>query len=82
MRWHIANPLDARGLEAHIGIKAARDCVVDDNQPIFLQQFDEPLPAADVAADTLVGLVEIVDDGGLFGEGWDNRRDTSKIGCV
>ena len=56
--------------------------MVDDRLPIFLQQFDEPLPAADVAADALVGLVEISDDGSLFGEGGDNGWDTSKIGCI
>ena len=77
MRWHIAQPLDARGFEAHIGVKAARDCVVDDRLPIFLQQFDEPLPATNIAVDALVGLIEIADDGGLFGEGWESYRNFS-----
>ena len=69
MRRHIAKPLHARWLEAHIGVKAARDRVVDDRLPIFLQQFDEPLPAADVTADAPVGVVQIADDGGLLRSG-------------
>ena len=71
MLWHIAQPLDARGLEADIGVEAASNGAMDDGLLLFLQQPDELLLAADVAADAFVGVVEIADDGGLFGEGWE-----------
>ncbi|MCY4528443.1 MAG: hypothetical protein OXD46_05355, partial [Chloroflexi bacterium] len=44
---------------------------VDDGLPLLLQQGDEPLLGADVAADAVVDVVEVADDGALFGEGWE-----------
>ena len=41
---------------------------MDDGLLLFLQQPDDLLFAADIAADTFVGVIEIADNGGLFGE--------------
>ena len=69
MRGHIAEPLDAGGLEGHVRVKPARDRFVDDRLAILLEQLDEPLPATEIADDAPVGVIEVADDGGLFGEG-------------
>ena len=75
VRWHLAEPLDAGGLEGHIGVKPARNRLVDDSLAILLEQLDEPLPATEVADDAPVGVIEIADDGGLFGEGGGQGRE-------
>ena len=43
------------------------DRLLDDGLALLFQQGDEPLFGADVAVDELVGVVEVADDGGLFG---------------
>src|SRR5680860_1370778 len=75
MLRHVPQPLHAGGLEAHIGIEAAGDGTVDDGLLLLLQQLDQLLLGADVAADAAVGVVEEADDGGLFGEGREARID-------
>ena len=78
MRWHLPQPLDAGGLEADVGIEPTGNGAVDDGLLLLLQQADEPLLGADVAADAPVGVVEIADDGGLFGEGRKRKRCSEK----
>ena len=71
MLRHVAQPLDAGGLEADVGVEAAGDGAVDDGLLLLLQQLDQLLLGADVAPDPPVRVVEEADDGGLFGEGWE-----------
>ena len=71
MLRHVAEPLDAGGLEADVGVEAAGDGLVDDGLLLLLQQVDEFLLGADVAADAPVHVVQVADDGALFGEGWE-----------
>ena len=77
MRRHVAEPLDAGGLEADVGVEAAGDGAVDDGLPLLLQQRDELLLGADVASDAVVHVVEVPDDGALFGEGWQRQAEGS-----
>ena len=67
MLRHFPQPLHAGGLEADVGIEAARDGAVDDGLLLLLQQRDQLLLGADVAPDAPVGVVEEADDCGLFG---------------
>ncbi len=62
----VAEPLDARGFEATVGVEAAGDGAVDDGLLLLLQQFDQLLLGADVAPDPPVHVVEEADDCGLF----------------
>lgn len=74
MRRHVPQPIDTGRLEANAGIKPARDGALHDGLPLFLQQSDELLLAADVAANLPVGVVEVTDDGGLLGGGRKGNR--------
>ena len=71
MRWHLPQPLNPGGLEANIRVEAPGYCTLDDGLTLFRQQVDEPLFGVDVALDALGGIVEVTDDSGLFGEGWE-----------
>ena len=48
MLRHIAEPLDAGGLEGDVGVEAAGDGLVDDGLLLLLQQRDELPLGADV----------------------------------
>ena len=73
MLRHVPQPLHAGGLvgRVRLGVRV-------DHGPsrrwwmkgllLLLQQLDQLLLGADVAPDAPVGVVEIADDGGLFGE--------------
>ena len=74
MRRHLPQPSDAGRLEANGGIEPARDGVLHDGLPLFLQQSDELLLAADVATNPPVGVIEVADDGGLLGGGREGNR--------
>ena len=63
-------PLHSGGLEADVGVEAARDGTVDEGLLLLLQQRDQLLLGADVAPNAPIGMVEEADDGGLFGKGW------------
>ena len=71
MLRHVAEPVDAGGLEGDVGVEAAGDGMVDDGLLLLLQQGDELALGVDVAADAPVGVVQVADDGGLLWEGWD-----------
>ena len=73
MLWHVAEPLDAGGLEANLGVKAADDGLVDGGLLLLLQQRDELPLGGDVAPDAPVHVVQIPHDGGLLGEGWEGN---------
>lgn len=79
---HVAQPLYAGVFETDVGIDAAGDGVVDDGLILLLQPLDQRLLGADVAPNPPVHVVEKVDDGGLFGEGWQKRFESIKIICV
>ena len=55
---------------ARWGLRPRVTAWLDDGLALLFQQGDEPLFGADVAADELVGVVEVADDGGLFVEWW------------
>ena len=74
MLRHVAEPFDAGGLEGNVGVEAAGDGLVDDGLLLLLQQGDELALGVDVAADAPVGVVQVADDGGLLGEGWEGER--------
>ena len=57
MLRHVPQPLHAGGLEADGGVEAAGDGAVDDGLLLFLQQVDQLLLGADVAADPPVRMV-------------------------
>ena len=76
MLRHVAQPLDAGGLETDVGVEAAGDGPVDDSLLFLLQQRNELPLGADVAADAPVHVVQVTDDGGLFREGWDGETKT------
>ena len=69
MLRYVAEPVDAGGLEGHVGVEAAGDGLVDDGLFLLLQQGDELALGVDVAADAPVGVVQVADDGGLLVEG-------------
>jgi len=66
MLRHIPQPLDARGLEADVGVKAAGDGAMYNCLLLLLQQLDQLLLGADVATDPPVRVVEEADNGGLL----------------
>ena len=68
---HVSKPLDARGLEADVGVKAAGDGPVNDGLLLLLQQRNERPLGTGVAADAVVHVVEVADDGDLLGDGWE-----------
>src|SRR5581483_1649811 len=72
---HVAQPLHAGGFETNVGVEAAGDGAVDDRLLLLLQQLDQLLLRADVPPNPPVLVVEKTDDGGLFGEGWDEKRN-------
>ena len=76
MLRYIAQPLHAGGLEADVRVEAAGNGAVDDGLLLLLQQLDQLLLGADVAADLAVGVAEEADDGGLFGEGREREWGT------
>src|SRR5680860_1874819 len=82
MLRHIPQPLHAGGLEADAGVEAAGDGAVDDGLLLLLQQLDQLLLGADVAPDPPVRVVKKADNGGLFGERWDDCRNGTKVRCV
>ena len=47
--------------------------------PLLLQQRDELLLGADVSSDAVVDVIEVADDGALFGEGWEGEWQTTYI---
>ena len=53
-------------LEPDARVQAPRDGLVDQCLPLLLQQGDEPLLGRDVTLNLLVGVVEELDDVGLF----------------
>ena len=79
MLRHVAEPLDAGGLETDVGVEAAGDGAVDDGLPLLLQQRDELLLGADVSSDAVVDVIEVSDDGALFGEGWEGYLKRTKL---
>ena len=78
MLRHVAQPLHARRLEADVGIKAPGDGAVDDGLLLLLQQVDQLLLGADVAANASVCIIEEADDGGLFGKRWKRCLDAER----
>jgi hypothetical protein len=54
MLWHIPQPLDARGVEAHVGVEAVGDGAMDDPPLLFLKELDQLLLGVDVPSDTPV----------------------------
>ena len=78
MLWHVAEPIDAGGLEADAGIETAGDGLVDDGLLLLFQQRDELALGGDVVLDAAVGVVEVADHGALFGEGWEGERCPKK----
>ena len=72
-------PLDTGGLVGRVGLAGADvdltgDGLVDDGLLLLLQQRNQLLLGVDVAPDAPVGVVEEVDDGGLFGKGRDGQE--------
>ena len=74
MRRHVAQPVNAGGFEADVGIEPARDGVLHDGLPLLLQQPDERFLAVDVAAHLPIGVVQVANDGGLLGTGRQGNR--------
>ena len=70
MLRHLPQPRRPRRLEPHVWIEAARHRLVDDGLLLLVEQRNQLLFGADVAADAAVYVVEVANDGGLFGEGW------------
>jgi len=62
MRWHIAKPLDARRLERHVRVEAARHRLVDDRLLLLVQQLDLAALGADEAAEPEIDSIEKMDD--------------------
>ena len=74
MLRYVPQPLDAGGLEADAGVKAPRDGLADDGLLLLLQQRDEFPLGAHVPPDAPVHVVQVADDGGLLGEGWEGNK--------
>ena len=70
--WCFNEPIVVGTFQWNVGVQPSRNCLVDDGLALLFQQGDEPLFGADVAADELVGVVDVADDGGLFFQ-WGNR---------
>ena len=82
MRGHIPQPVDAGGLERHVGVEAAGDGTVDGGLAGFLQEGDQLLFGVDVALDAAVKVVEVACDGLLFGEGWEGKSLRRECGVA
>ena len=65
MLWHVAEPLDAGGLEADVGIEAAGDGLVDDPLLLLLQQRNERPLRAHIPPNAPIHVVQVPDDGGV-----------------
>ena len=65
----VAQRLHAGGLQPDVGVEAPGDGLLDDGLPFLLQQGNEPLLGAHVFPDALVGIIEVLDDGGLLIDG-------------
>ena len=68
MRWNVAEPRNAGGLELHLRIEATGDGAVDDGLLLFVQERDQLPLGADEAIKLPVRVVEKPHDGGLFVE--------------
>ena len=77
VRGDIPQPVDAGGLERHVGVEAEGDGPLDGGLAGFLQEGDQLLFGVDVALDAAVDVVEIAGDGTLFGEGWEGTLHVS-----
>ena len=82
MLRNVAEPLDAGGLEADVGVKAAGDGLVDDGLPLLLQQRDKPPLGGDVPPDAPVNVVQVPHDGALLGEGWEGQPQILELATV
>ena len=77
MLRNVAEPLDAGGFEADVGVEATGDGPVDDGLLLLLQQRNELPLGADVPPDAPVYVVQVPHDGGLFWEGGREGRSDS-----
>jgi len=68
MLRHLPQPLHTRRLHLHIRIKPACHGLMNDRLLLFLQQRYQFLLGIDVPPDAAVDVVEVTDNGGLFGE--------------
>ncbi len=62
MFWQVAEPVDAGGLEADVGVEAACDGAVDDGLLLLVEQSDQPSLRADVPPNPPVGMIEKAND--------------------
>ena len=67
MQRNLPQPVDARLLERHVGIKAAGHGLLNEGLLLLLEQLDEPLLRADIASRHPVNVGEEGGDGALFG---------------
>ena len=70
MLRHVAEPLDARGLEADVGIEAAGHGLVDDRLLLLLQQRNQLPLRAHIPPNAPVHMIQIADDGALLDDWW------------
>ena len=76
MLRHVAEPLDAGGLEADVGIEAAGHGLVDDRLLLLLQQRNQLPLRTHIPPNAPVHVVQVADDGDLF-QGWWNKCEYS-----
>ena len=76
--WYVPQTLHARGLDADVGVGAARDCAVDDGLLLFVQQLDQPHLGTDIALDPPFSVRDEADDDSLFGWRRNGKRGAKK----
>ena len=84
MLRHVAEPLDAGGLEADVGVEAAGDGLVDDSPLLLLKQSNQFLLGGDVVTDASVHVVQVANDGSIArgGVGSKEPSDTSSATTI
>src|SRR5882724_10488587 len=82
MLRHIADPVDAGGLEAHVWIEATGHGPMDDHLLLLVQQLDQPPLGADEAIDAVVEVGKEANDAILLFPGRYLDRNRSEVGRV
>ena len=76
---HLPQPLDAGVLQLHVGLEAPGYGAVDDGLFLLFQQPDQLLLRPHKPPHPPLHMIQIANDGGLFGEGWESAGQVLEV---